>query len=95
MGLAGGLHRLPPGVPLGRTNATLVDLGLFVVFAIVCIGLNLTHGFAGKISLAQAGFLGIGAYVPLLLDTGSHVAVAGLERRCPTCPSSSPSPWPD
>ena len=72
--------------PLGRTNATLVDLGLFVVFAIVCIGLNLTHGFAGKISLAQAGFLGIGAYVSLLLDTGSHVAVGGLEATLPDLP---------
>ena len=72
--------------PLGRTNATLVDLGLFVVFAIVCIGLNLTHGFAGKISLAQAGFLGIGAYVSVLLDTGSDVAVAGFEATLPDLP---------
>ena len=72
--------------PLGRTNATLVDLGLFVVFAIVCIGLNLTHGFAGKISLAQAGFLGIGAYVSVLLDTGSDIAVAGFETTLPDLP---------
>ncbi len=72
--------------PLGRTNATLVDLGLFVVFAIVCIGLNLTHGFAGKISLAQAGFLGIGAYVSVLLDTGSDVAVGGFEATLPDLP---------
>ena len=72
--------------PIGRTNATLVDLGLFVVFAIVCIGLNLTHGFAGKISLAQAGFLGIGAYVSVLLDTGREVAVAGFEATLPDLP---------
>jgi branched-chain amino acid transport system permease protein len=72
--------------PLGRTNATLVDLGLFVVFAIVCIGVNLTHGFAGKISLAQAGFLGIGAYVSVLLDTGRDVAVGGFTATLPDLP---------
>jgi branched-chain amino acid transport system permease protein len=72
--------------PIGRTNATLVDLGLFVVFAIVCVGLNLTHGFAGKVSLAQAGFLGIGAYVSVLLDTGSEIAVAGFEATLPNLP---------
>ena len=72
--------------PIGRTNSTLVDLGLFVVFAIVCVGLNLTHGFAGKISLAQGAFLGIGAYVSVLLDTGREVAVAGFEGTLPDLP---------
>ena len=72
--------------PIGRTNATLVDLGLFVVFAMVCVGLNLTHGFAGQVSLAQAGFLGIGAYVSVLLDTGRDVAVAGVEATLPDLP---------
>jgi branched-chain amino acid transport system permease protein len=72
--------------PIGRTNSTLVDLGLFVVFAIVCIGLNLTQGFAGKVSLAQAGFLGIGAYVSVLLDTGRAVSVAGVEATLPNLP---------
>jgi branched-chain amino acid transport system permease protein len=72
--------------PIGRTNSTLVDLGLFVVFAIVCVGLNLTQGFAGKVSLAQAGFLGIGAYVSVLLDTGRAVSVAGLDATLPNLP---------
>jgi branched-chain amino acid transport system permease protein len=72
--------------PIGRTNATLIDLGVFVVFAIVCVGLNLTYGFAGKVSLAQAGFLGIGAYVSVLLDTGRDVAVAGFEATLPDLP---------
>jgi branched-chain amino acid transport system permease protein len=72
--------------PIGRTDATLSDLGLFVVFAIVCIGMNLTHGFAGQVSLAQAAFLGIGAYVSVLLDTGREVAVAGLEMTLPNLP---------
>ena len=83
--LAGGIAFLVV-FPIGRTNATLVDLGLFVVFAIVCIGLNLTHGFAGKVSLAQAAFLGIGAYVSVLLDTGRDIAVAGFETTLPDLP---------
>jgi branched-chain amino acid transport system permease protein len=56
------------------------------VFAIVCIGVNLTHGFAGQVSLAQAGFLGIGAYVSVLLDTGRAVAVGGIEVTLPDLP---------
>jgi len=72
--------------PIGRSNATLIDLGLFVVFAIVCVGLNLTHGFAGKINLAQAAFLGIGAYVSVLLDTGRDIAVGGFEATLPDLP---------
>jgi branched-chain amino acid transport system permease protein len=73
-------------LPVGRTDAVLNDLGLFAVFAIVCIGMNLTHGFAGQVSLAQAGFLGIGAYVSVLLDTGREVAVAGVEGTLPDLP---------
>lgn len=72
--------------PLGRSNSTLIDLGLFVVFAIVCIGTNLTHGFAGKVTLAQAAFLGIGAYVSVLLDTGREITVAGLTATLPNLP---------
>jgi branched-chain amino acid transport system permease protein len=83
--LAGGIAFLVV-FPIGRANSTLVDLGLFVVFAIVCVGLNLTHGFAGKISLAQAGFLGIGAYVSVLVDTGRDVSVAGFEATLPDLP---------
>lgn len=72
--------------PIGRTDSTLLDMGLFAVFAIVCVGMNLTHGYAGKVSLAQAGFLGIGAYVSVLLDTGREVAVAGLSMTLPNVP---------
>jgi branched-chain amino acid transport system permease protein len=72
--------------PIGRSSSTLLDLGLFAVFAIVCIGTNLVHGFAGKITLAQAAFLGIGAYVSVLLDTGREVSVAGLSATLPNLP---------
>ena len=33
------------------------------------MGLNLTLGYAGQISLAQAAFVGIGAYITALLTT--------------------------
>jgi branched-chain amino acid transport system permease protein len=44
-------------------------LSLWVVMTIAAIGLNLTLGYAGQISLAQAAFVGIGAYAGALLTT--------------------------
>ena len=44
-------------------------LSLWVVMTIAAIGLNLTLGYAGQISLAQASFVGIGAYAAALLTT--------------------------
>ena len=37
-------------------------LSLWAVYTIAAIGLNLTLGYAGQVSLAQASFVGIGAY---------------------------------
>jgi len=42
---------------------TLFVLSLWAVTTIAAQGLNLTMGYAGKVSLAQAAFMGIGAYV--------------------------------
>jgi branched-chain amino acid transport system permease protein len=39
---------------------------LACIYMIVSCGLNITLGYAGQISLAQAGFLGIGAYIGAL-----------------------------
>ena len=44
-------------------------LTLWAVMAIAAIGLNLTLGYAGQISLAQGAFVGIGAYSAALLTT--------------------------
>jgi branched-chain amino acid transport system permease protein len=44
-------------------------LTLWVVMTIAAIGLNLTLGYAGQISLAQGSFVGIGAYAAALLTT--------------------------
>lgn len=52
-------------------------LSLWAVMTIAAIGLNLTLGYAGQISLAQASFVGIGAYTAALLTTnGWPLAVA-------------------
>jgi branched-chain amino acid transport system permease protein len=49
------------------------------VFAISACGLNVILGFAGQLSLAHAGFFGIGAYAVALLGTKSGIAFwAGL-----------------
>src|SRR5215469_15054759 len=42
-------------------------LSLWAVYTIAAIGLNLTLGYAGQMSLAQAAFVGIGAYTSALL----------------------------
>jgi branched-chain amino acid transport system permease protein len=42
-------------------------LSLWAVMTIAAIGLNLTLGYAGQVSLAQAAFVGIGAYTTALL----------------------------
>lgn len=44
-------------------------LSLWAVMTIAAIGLNLTLGYAGQVSLAQAAFVGIGAYTAAILTT--------------------------
>jgi len=53
--------------PLGLRNYGIYLLSLWSLYAIAAMGLNLTLGYAGQMSLAQAAFLGIGAYVTALL----------------------------
>jgi branched-chain amino acid transport system permease protein len=45
----------------------LFILSIWVVMSIAAIGLNLTLGYAGQVSLAQAAFVGIGSYVTAYL----------------------------
>jgi branched-chain amino acid transport system permease protein len=42
-------------------------MSMWAVLTIAAIGLNLTLGYAGQISMAQGAFLGIGAYTAALL----------------------------
>jgi branched-chain amino acid transport system permease protein len=63
--------------PFGLKPYGIYLLSLWAVMTIAAIGLNLTLGYAGQISLAQASFVGIGAYTAALLTTqGESLAVA-------------------
>jgi branched-chain amino acid transport system permease protein len=58
-------------------------LSTWAVMTIAAIGLNLTLGYAGQISLAQAAFVGIGAYVTAYMTTrgwsfGNAYLLAGV-----------------
>jgi branched-chain amino acid transport system permease protein len=56
-------------LPFGLKPYGVYLLSLWAVMTIAAIGLNLTLGYAGQISLAQASFVGIGAYTAALLTT--------------------------
>jgi branched-chain amino acid transport system permease protein len=52
-------------------------ISMWAVLTIAAIGLNLTLGYAGQVSLAQGAFVGIGAYtVALLMQAGWPFAAA-------------------
>jgi branched-chain amino acid transport system permease protein len=54
-------------LPLQLKSYGIYIITLWCVFVIAGMGLNLTVGYAGQISLGQAAFLGIGAYTAALL----------------------------
>jgi len=52
-------------------------ISMWAVLTIAAIGLNLTLGYAGQVSLAQGAFVGIGAYtLALLTQAGCPFALA-------------------
>jgi len=52
-------------------------LSMWAVLTIAALGLNLTLGYAGQVSLAQGAFVGIGAYtVALLMQVGWPFPIA-------------------
>jgi len=53
--------------PIGRGNYFSLILSTWLIYTIAAMGLNLTLGYAGQISLAQPPFIGIGAYVSALM----------------------------
>jgi branched-chain amino acid transport system permease protein len=55
--------------PFGFKPYGIFILTMWAVMTIAAIGLNLTLGYAGQISLAQAAFVGIGSYVTAYLTT--------------------------
>ncbi len=54
-------------LPLMLEQYKLYLASLTLVYLIVAIGLNLTLGYAGQISLAHAGFMSFGAYAVAIL----------------------------
>ncbi|MEI4485979.1 branched-chain amino acid ABC transporter permease [Frigidibacter sp. MR17.14] len=63
--------------PLGQGNYITYTLCSWLIFSIAAMGLNLTLGYAGQVSLAQASFMGIGAYATALLTmAGVHWLLA-------------------
>jgi branched-chain amino acid transport system permease protein len=58
------------GIPLAVNNTFLLGLlTLLTIYAILLIGLDITVGYLGQINLAQAAFLGLGAYTAALAVT--------------------------
>ena len=55
--------------PWGLKPYGIFILSMWAVMTIAAIGLNLTLGYAGQISLAQAAFVGIGAYITAYMTT--------------------------
>ena len=58
------------GIPLAVNNTFLLGLlTLLTIYAILLIGLDIAVGYLGQINLAQAAFLGLGAYTAALAVT--------------------------
>src|SRR5690242_1825061 len=53
--------------PLFLPNYPLFVLSLAIVNVVAVLGINIVMGYAGQISLGQAGFAAIGAYTTALL----------------------------
>ncbi len=56
-------------VPISFNRYGLYILSQWAVMTIAAMGLNLTLGYAGQVSLAQGAFVGIGAYTAAILTT--------------------------
>lgn len=65
-------------LPLGLNRYGLYILSLWAVTTIAAIGLNLTLGYAGQVSLAQGAFVGIGAYTAAILTTQGWPFIAAF-----------------
>lgn len=64
-------------VPMGQKNYIIYVLTSWLMFSIAAMGLNLTLGYAGQISLAQASFMGIGAYITALITLAGYHWIVG------------------
>ena len=65
-------------IPMNFNRYGLFILSQWAVMTIAAMGLNLTLGYAGQISLAQGAFVGIGAYTAAIMTTQGVPLVAAL-----------------
>ncbi len=66
------------GIPVHFSRYGLFILSQWAVMTIAAMGLNLTLGYAGQVSLAQGAFVGIGAYASAILTTHGWPLPAGI-----------------
>jgi branched-chain amino acid transport system permease protein len=64
--------------PLEFHRYGLYILSQWAVMTIAAIGLNLTLGYAGQVSLAQGAFVGVGAYCTAILTTQGWPLIAAI-----------------
>ena len=64
--------------PIYLNRYGLFILSQWAVMTIAAMGLNLTLGYAGQVSLAQGAFVGIGAYAAAIMTSHGLPLVAGL-----------------
>jgi branched-chain amino acid transport system permease protein len=65
-------------VPMNFNRYGLFILSQWAVMTIAAMGLNLTLGYAGQVSLAQGAFVGIGAYASAIMTTQGTPLIAAL-----------------
>jgi len=65
-------------IPMNFNRYGLFILSQWAVMTIAAMGLNLTLGYAGQVSLAQGAFVGIGAYGAAILTTHGWPLIAAL-----------------
>jgi branched-chain amino acid transport system permease protein len=65
-------------VPMTFNRYGLFILSQWAVMTIAAMGLNLTLGYAGQVSLAQGAFVGIGAYAGAILTTQGFPLIVAI-----------------
>ena len=65
-------------VPMNFNRYGLFILSQWAVMTIAAIGLNLTLGYAGQVSLAQGAFVGIGAYAAAIMTSQGLPLISAL-----------------
>jgi branched-chain amino acid transport system permease protein len=80
LGLVGGALAIAALilVPMSFNRYGLYILSQWAVMTIAAMGLNLTLGYAGQVSLAQGAFVGIGAYTAAILTTHGIPLIAAF-----------------